>query len=57
MKLHKIYLTVDARNEIAIKLYEKSGFKREGYFVDDLFCDRESGFIDRERYAVIQKRG
>lgn len=54
LKLHKIYLTVDSRNEIAIKLYKKSGFRREGYFVDDLFCDKRSEFIDRERYAVIQ---
>lgn len=55
LKLHKIYLTVDSRNEGAIKLYKKFGFIQEGYFVDDLFCDRKSEFIDRERYAVIQK--
>lgn len=54
LKLHKIYLTVDSRNEIAIKLYEKSGFKLEGYFVDDLFCDRNLEFIDRERYAILK---
>lgn len=57
LKLHKIYLTVDARNEVAIKLYKKSGFKCEGHFIDDLFCDRKFEFIDRERYAVIQNRG
>lgn len=54
LNLHKIYLTVDSRNEIAIKLYKKSGFKLEGYFIDDLFCDKESVFINRERYAIIQ---
>lgn len=60
LKLHKVYLTVDARNERAIRLYEKVGFKQEGYFVDDLFCPRDSEFIDRERYAVVnnpQKSG
>lgn len=55
--LHKVYLTVDARNEVAIRLYEKAGFKQEGYFVDDLFCPRNSEYIDRERYAVINNRG
>ena len=54
LKLHKIYLTVDSRNKIAIKLYEKSGFKLEGYFIDDLFCDRKFEFINRERYAIFQ---
>ena len=53
LKLHKVYLTVDAQNEQAIRLYEKIGFKKEGYFVDDLFCPRNSEFIDRERYAAI----
>ncbi len=53
LKLHKVYLTVDAKNEHAIHLYEKSGFKREGYFVDDLFCASSSTFINRERYAVL----
>lgn len=55
LKLHKIYLTVDAKNEKAIRLYEKVGFKREGYFVDDLFCSKNTEFIDRERYAVVNK--
>lgn len=55
LKLHKVYLTVDAGNEKAIRLYEKAGFKQEGYFVDDLFCTRDSAFIDRERYSVVNK--
>lgn len=54
LQLHKIYLTVDSRNESAIKLYEKSGFKLEGYFKDDLFCNRKVEFIDRKRYAIIR---
>ena len=53
LKLHKVYLTVDAKNENAIRLYEKAGFKQEGYFVGDLFCVKDNGYIDRERYAII----
>lgn len=53
LKLHKVYLTVDAKNENAIRLYEKAGFKQEGYFVGDLFRTRDNGYIDRERYAII----
>lgn len=53
--LHKIYLTVDAENEAAIKLYEKTGFIREGLFVDDLYNTRESRFIDRVRYAIVRE--
>lgn len=53
LKLHKIYLTVDADNERAIRLYEKSGFKLEGYFKDDIFHSIDSVFIDRKRYAML----
>lgn len=55
--LHKVYLTVDARNENAIRLYEKVGFKQEGYFVDDLYNSANSEFIDRKRYSVVKNRG
>lgn len=54
LNLHKVYLTVDARNTHAIRLYEKAGFKQEGYFIDDLFRAGNSEFIDRERYAIIK---
>mgnify|MGYP000100355553 CR=1 FL=1 len=56
LNLHKIYLTVDSENAIAKKLYKKTGFQCEGYFVDDLFFDRKSEYIDRERYAIIQEK-
>ena len=55
LDLHKIYLNVDADNEAAIRLYEKTGFIREGLFVDDLYNSRESRFIDRARYAIVRK--
>lgn len=57
LNLHKVYLTVDARNELAIKLYKKAGFVLEGYFVDDLYHSASSEFIDRERYAIVQNYG
>jgi RimJ/RimL family protein N-acetyltransferase len=57
LNLHKVYLTVDAKNERAIRLYEKVGFKLEGYFVDDLFSERAQEFIDRERYFFIHTGG
>lgn len=39
LDLHKVYLTVDARNTNAIRLYERSGFKQV--------------FTARERYALL----
>lgn len=56
MKLHKVYLTVDAGNEHAIHLYEKVGFVQKGYFADDLFHTIHSEFIDRKRYAGTNSR-
>ena len=55
LKLHKVYLNVDAENIIAKKLYEKAGFVCEGHFSDDIFNQREQRFIDRERFAIISK--
>lgn len=57
LKMHKVYLEVDSQNEAAMNLYEKIGFQREGYFVDDLFSFRMSRFIDRARYAVTAAGG
>ena len=53
--LHKIYLTVDADNEAAIRLYEKTGFIREGVFVDDMYNTKKSRFINRARYAIFRQ--
>ena len=57
LRLHKVYLTVDANNEKAIRLYEKVGFKQEGYFVEDFFCKNVNELVDRVRYAIINNPG
>lgn len=51
MKLHKIYLNVDAMNNQACALYEKVGFVCEGYFKNDMIHNNE--YIDRKRYAIF----
>ena len=51
--LNKIYLNVDADNEIACALYEKSGFICEGVFKKDLL--HRGRFIDRKRYALLKE--
>ena len=53
LKLNKVYLNVDADNVAACLLYEKLGFKVEGYFTEDL-CHKGK-FIDRKRYAILKK--
>lgn len=51
--LHKIYLEVHARNKVAITLYEKFGFVKEGLFKENVLYD--DGFDDEIRMAKIQK--
>lgn len=53
LNLHKVYLNVDEKNEIACKLYEKVGFKCEGVFIDDMFFKNE--WINRRRYALLNE--
>lgn len=36
LRLHKIFLRVLADNEAAIRSYEKAGFRKEGYFRDEV---------------------
>ena len=49
LSLNKVYLNVDADNNRACKLYEKLGFKNEGYFKNDMYA--RGHLIDRVRYA------
>ena len=53
LNLNKIYLTVDADNEKACKLYERVGMNCEGLFREDL--SRHGQLIDRRRYAILKK--
>ena len=53
LNLNKVYLTVDADNEKACKLYEKVGMTCEGLFQEDL--SRRGELIDRKRYAILKR--
>lgn len=53
LKLHKVYLNTDGENTPAHRLFEKVGFVREGYFVDDMV--HRGRYIDRVRYAIVNK--
>ena len=53
LELNKVYLNVDADNEIACRLYERVGFACEGYFREDLL--RREHLIDRKRYAFLRE--
>lgn len=51
--VNKVYLNVDADNIAACNLYEKIGFKCEGFFKEDMM--HRDKMIDRKRYAIIKK--
>lgn len=53
LNLNKVYLTVDADNERACKLYERVGMSCEGVFREDLF--RRGKLIDRKRFAILKR--
>lgn len=53
LNLNKVYLNVDADNNRACKLYEKSGFKKEGHFKNDMYA--RGHLIDRVRYAYYKE--
>lgn len=53
LKLHKIWLEVHARNSVAIKLYEKYGFTREGLYKDNVLYD--DCFDDEIRMAKFNE--
>lgn len=52
LHLNKLYANVDAENEAACALYEKTGMRCEGFFREDLF-HREK-LVDRKRYAILK---
>lgn len=52
LNLNKVYLTVDADNVKACKLYERVGMTCEGIFREDLL--RHGQLIDRRRYAILK---
>ena len=49
--LHKIYLNAITTNTIAIKLYEKLGFVRQGSFKDHLYL--QGHYIDLYYYELL----
>lgn len=53
LNLNKVYLNVDLENSPACRLYEKSGFKCEGVFREDLM--HNGRLIDRKRYAILKE--
>lgn len=53
LNLHKIYLVVATSNEKAIHLYEKCGFKEEGYLVEEFFINGK--YEDAKRMYILQK--
>jgi len=53
LKLHKIFLCVFPKNERAIKIYQKLGFKKEGYLKDEF--KKKGRFRDLIQMAIIKK--
>ena len=53
LQLNKVYLNVDADNSRACRFYDKSGFKKEGYFKKEIFA--RGHLIDRVRYAYYKE--
>lgn len=51
LQLHKIYLNTDGENYGAHHLFEKVGFRQEGFFVDDMI--HRGKYINRIRYAIL----
>ena len=53
LKLHRIYLTVMADNIPAIKVYEESGFIREGIMRDEYY--RYDGYVDIVMMSILEE--
>jgi RimJ/RimL family protein N-acetyltransferase len=53
LNLNRIWLTVNARNEGAIRCYEKVGFRREGLLRQELY--REGRYWDAVFMAILRE--
>ena len=52
LNLHRVELTVLKNNERAMKLYEKSGFKREGTLRQVYY--KNGSFVDAYIYSILK---
>ena len=52
LNLHKVYLLVSEKNEIAIRVYEDCGIQNEACLVDEFFVD--GGYEDAIRMYRLQ---
>ena len=53
LNLHRIYLFVTENNEMAIRMYEKVGFQKEGIARDDVYVDNK--YINTIRMSIINE--
>lgn len=53
LNLHKVYLTVLETNKVAIGLYNKVGFKKEGVLVDAVY--KNGKYTNMVSMAIIKK--
>ena len=53
LNLNKVYLNVDAENEAACHLYEKTGFHCEGLFRQDLL--HRGKLVDRKHFSLLKE--
>ncbi len=51
MRLHRIEAEVNPENAASIRVLEKHGFVREGYYKEDYYYNGE--FLDSARYGII----
>ncbi len=53
LNLHKLYLVVDVKNEKAVHIYEKCGFRREGVLVEEFFSS--GAYHNALRMCIFQR--
>lgn len=53
LKIHRIEETVDAENIASIKLLESCGFRKEGYFIENIFFKGKWG--SEYKYAMLNR--